>query len=179
MAQESTWEDPRATASSVAPEEPISSIPKPPPVPPLTFEPIPVFKPVGKKPQPTKRRSTARKARASMLIPDDGGKRNSMVRKSIAGKRRSVTMRQSVFAPEEIRTTSGASGGDLLSQLNKAASKLKHVESNAGHAKGGVEGSVAKILANRSAVTGHEDGSSSDGRSDDSRISFLSDDSDD
>ena len=101
-----------------------------------------------------------------------------MVRKSIAGKRRSVTMRQSVFAPEEIRTTSGPQE-DLLSQLNKAASKLKHVESNAGHAKGGVEGSVAKILENRSAVTGHEDGSSSDGSSDDSRISFLSDDSDD
>jgi len=68
---------------------------------------------------------------------------------------------------------------DLKAQLENGRTQLKHVSIAKADLKGGgVDASIARILANRSAVAGH-DASSSDDDSDHSVISFLSDGSSD
>jgi hypothetical protein len=113
-----------------------------------------------------------------MLVANNGGKRSSaLMRRSIMGKRTSLLM-QPMLQESDVDEAEPFEV-DLKAQLEKGRTQLKHVSVAKSNSKGGgVDASIAKILANRSAVAGHT-GSSSDDDSDDSAISFLSDGSSD
>ena len=75
----------------------------------------------------------------------------------------------------EVDSTLSSPPSDFKAQITQGLKGLKRVERSFDPKNSAVDSSVARILANRQAVTGGE--TSTDEDSDDSQISFLSADS--
>ena len=196
--QKSSWEDPRepvAAEVTIPKSTTVPSIPAPPPVPPPDFEPIPAFQSPIKKPDistPIRRPSTRKRgsifdlSQKTSLVQQKGDmskrpslkplkSRRASVRRSISLQSSSNRFSMALQTSMEIDSTSSSPPSDFKAQISQGLKGLKRVERSFDPKNSAIDSSVARILANRQAVTGGE--TSTDEDSDDSQISFLSGDS--